>query len=135
MLIASLSRVIDDRIGPRDSPSNMAEKLELDRIDRLEPPPLPGLSPGPDTFPDKTGDPRLYTAAYERGARVLRIALEADHRDDDKILEPDLELLAKTLPSWRFSRASSTRRGDLAPKKCSTSSASLSRIRRTPPRE
>ena len=53
------------------------------------------------TFPDKTGDPRLYTAAYKRGARVLRIALEADHRDDDKILEPNLELLAKTLSSWR----------------------------------
>jgi hypothetical protein len=78
----------------------VAERSELDRIDRLEPAPLPGRDMGPDTFPDVTGDPRLHTAAYARGARVLRISLAADHRSDDTILEPDLELLAKTIPSW-----------------------------------
>ena len=99
VLIASLDRAIDEHGGPRPTSSYVAEKQECDRIERMEPAPLPGRSPGPDTFPDTSGDPRLYTAAYERGARVLRIALAADNADD-KMLEPDLELLAKSLPSW-----------------------------------
>jgi len=78
----------------------VAEQAELDRIDRLEPKPLPERSPGPDTHPDTTGDARQYTAAYERGARVLRAALAADNDGMDTLLEPDLQLLAKTLPSW-----------------------------------
>ncbi len=76
VFIAPLDRAIAQRDGPRAAPPYATEKTELDRIERFEPSPLPGRSPGTDSLPDRSGDPRLFTAAYARGARVLMLALQ-----------------------------------------------------------
>ena len=111
--LASLSTAIDaDACGAtgctpmpplalaRDAASYSTETATLQRIDALEPSPLPGRSPGSDSHPDTTGDPRRYTEAYACGLRVLRVALVADHADAEAISELDLRQFAVASPTW-----------------------------------